>query len=59
MQHVSKFQLIEPTTYLFLLVSLDKVTMSVLRAICENPGRKKKSPITRAAKNWQTDSKNH
>ena len=30
MQHVSKFQLIEATTYLFLLVSLDKVTMSVL-----------------------------
>ena len=30
MQYVSKFQLIEATTYLFLLVSLDKVTMSVL-----------------------------
>ena len=31
--------------------------VSLLRAICENPGRKKKSPITRVAKNWQADSK--
>ena len=30
MQHVSKFQLIETTTYLFLLISLDKVTIIVL-----------------------------
>ena len=29
----------------------------MLRAICENLGRKKESPITRAAKNWQADSK--
>ena len=29
----------------------------MLRVICENPGRKKKSPITKAAKNWQADSK--
>ena len=36
MQHVSKFQLIETTTYLFLSISLDKVTISVLTkyAIC-------------------------
>ena len=30
MQHASKFQLIETTTYLFLSISLDKVTISVL-----------------------------
>ena len=30
MQHASKFQLIEITTYLFLSISLDKVTISVL-----------------------------
>ena len=30
MQHVSKFQLIETTTYLFLLISLDKITISVI-----------------------------
>ena len=30
MQHVSKFQLIETTTYLFLSISLNKVTISVL-----------------------------
>ena len=29
----------------------------MLRAICENLGRKKKSPTIRAAKNWQLDSK--
>ena len=36
MQHASKFQLIETTTYLFLSISLDKVTISVLTkyAIC-------------------------
>ena len=31
--------------------------MTMLRAICENPGKKKKSSIIRAAKNWQADSK--
>ena len=30
MQHASKFQLIKITTYLFLLISLDKVTIIVL-----------------------------
>ena len=30
MQHASKFQLIETTTFLFLSISLDKVTISVL-----------------------------
>ena len=30
MQHASKFQLIETTTYLFLSISLDKITISVL-----------------------------
>ena len=30
MQHASKFQLIEITTYLFLSIALDKVTISVL-----------------------------
>ena len=30
MQHASMFQLIETTTYLFLLISLNKVTVSVL-----------------------------
>ena len=29
----------------------------MLRAIYENPSRKKKSPITRATKNGQSDSK--
>ena len=30
MQHVSKFQLIETTTYLFLSISLNKLKISVL-----------------------------
>ena len=30
MQHTSKFQLIETTTYLFLSTSLDDITISVL-----------------------------
>ena len=30
MQHASKFQLIEKTTYLFLSIFLDKVIISVL-----------------------------
>ena len=29
----------------------------MLRVICENPGRKKKSLIIRVAKNWQANSK--
>ena len=30
MQHASKFQLIDTTTYLFLSISLDKVTINIL-----------------------------
>jgi len=30
MQHTSKFQLIEKTTYLFLSISLDKITINIL-----------------------------
>ena len=31
MKHASKFQLIETTIYLFLSISLDKVTITILK----------------------------
>ena len=34
-----------------------KLRKLMLRVICKNPSRKKKSPTTRTVKNWQVDGK--